>query len=80
MTRSRAGNIVVFTYIVDGHYYGGSLTTYDPYEVGASITVKYDPDDPEKNDLVSRQNARNWVGAAILVLLAIWIIASKLFR
>jgi hypothetical protein len=78
MARSRAGNVVVFTYEVDGHFYGGSLTTYDPYEEGASIIVRHDPDDPERNDLIRRQTTKNWVAAGILVLLAIWFIVLKL--
>ena len=59
----------VFTYIVDGHYYGGTYTPWAHVPVkGETITVRYDPDDPNKNDLVARSVMRNWIIGALVAL------------
>jgi hypothetical protein len=58
---------VVFTYKVDGHWYGGTfISNFDPY--GQTLTVRYDPKDPATNDLVKKDNRRRWLTCAAFVL------------
>lgn len=68
---------VVFTYKVDGEWYGGTFTTSDSYsEVrkGDTIPVRYDPNKPDRNDLVERETIRRWViGAVLASAAAVWL-------
>jgi len=60
---------VVFTYKVDGHWYGGTfLSNFDPYVEGQTLTVRYDPKDPATNDLVKKDNRRRFLTVAGFVL------------
>jgi len=64
---------VVFTYKVDGSWYGGTFTTYDALRKGDLIPVRYDPRNPEDNDLVEKEKRRKlmWTAVALAVGLAI---------
>jgi len=54
-TRPATDCLVTFTYEVDGHFYGGEFHTSETYVEGQTITVGYDPANPEKNDLVKSE-------------------------
>jgi Protein of unknown function (DUF3592) len=71
--RSAVWYSVVFTYKVEGSWYGGTFSTDEAYRKGDLIAVQYDPANPEHNDLVDREKRRNWTIA--LVLTAVGIIA-----
>jgi hypothetical protein len=76
--RNSKSYTVVFTYKVDGHFYGGTYTTWtDEPIVGDPIAVKYDPDDPERNDLVLKETIMHWVIGGVIVLVAIVIIVAQ---
>lgn len=68
---------VVFTYKVDGGWYGGTFNTRTPYAEGDILVVEYDPKDPESNKYVEREKRLRWVYIAffaVLGLLAIWLL------
>jgi Protein of unknown function (DUF3592) len=67
--------VVVFTYKADGHYYSGTLNnySYDAPLVGETLTLRYDPSNPDRNDLVEKNKRAKWIGAGIFVLgLLLW--------
>ncbi len=74
----RSRNIsVVFTYTVDGHFYGG---TFKPllktYSKGDPLLVKYDPDSPDKNNYVSLRMKFKWL---IPILIGMALAAIMIF-
>jgi hypothetical protein len=53
---------VVFIYLVGGHYYSGTYTPWINIPVkGEKIPLRYDPDDPETNDLVIKSTKTRWL-------------------
>lgn len=69
---------VVFMYKVDGGYYSGIFTTSEAYRKDDSISVLYDPNNPDRNNLVEQETIRHWiigavicVGAVLFVLYAV---------
>ena len=56
---------VVFTYKVNDEWYGGTYTTYEAYSKGDSISLLYDPANPERNNLVEKEKIRHWIIAAV---------------
>ncbi|HEY5331014.1 MAG TPA: DUF3592 domain-containing protein [Acidobacteriaceae bacterium] len=67
--------IVVFTYEVDGHWCGGTFTTFEEYRKGDSVAVRYDPKNPDYNDLTQEESRTNWIVAAMVTavaLLSLW--------
>ncbi len=69
---------VVFTYKVDGHYYGGTFTSYsETYREGDWISVKYDPSNPERNDLVLKETIKHWIIGAVVVAVVIGFIVAQ---
>ena len=70
---------VVFTYTVDGHWYGGMfLSNFDPYVVGQTLTVRYDPTNPASNDLVKKDFRRRWLTIAAFVAAGLIILLLRL--
>ena len=69
--RSSKWYTVVFTYKVNGHWYGGTFTSFQEHREGDWLAVKYDPDNPDRNYLVERKTKARWLAVAVLVLLAI---------
>jgi hypothetical protein len=66
---------VVFTYTVDDHFYGGTFTTGDTYRKGDSITVQYDPMNPERNDWVVKETRQHWIfGIGVAVAVVIFVL------
>jgi hypothetical protein len=61
---------ITFTYQVDGHYYGGEFTVGSAanYKEGGSIEVKYNPENPEQNNLDGRGESALWMNRAITVV------------
>lgn len=73
-TRSTVWYSVVFTYKVDGSWYGGTFWSADAYQKGDSIDVRYNPADPERNDLVDSETRRKWIQAlVVLAVVAFWL-------
>ena len=69
--------IVVFTYKADSNYYSGTLTNYSYYppQVGETLLVRYDPTNPEHNDLVEKNSRAKWIGAGIFLLgVFLWLL------
>ena len=67
--RSRDGteySVVGFSYKVYGEWYGGTFTTGDSYRKDDTITVLYDPRNPDRNNLVQREEILHWVIGALL--------------
>jgi hypothetical protein len=75
---SRGGTIyeVIFTYEVDGHWCGGTYSSYEAYRKGDTIAVRYDPRDPDRNDLSEKQEHQRWIFIAIAVVV---VVAGILF-
>jgi hypothetical protein len=73
--QGRGGPIyeIAFNYKVGEHWYGGSYTTNEAYAAGDSIAVRYDPKDPNRNDLSAKETRARWilVGVAIAVVLLV---------
>ena len=67
---------VVFTFKVDGGYYGGTFTVWKEPCVGDNISLWYDPADPDRNNLVQREKLMNWVYAVFFLAFCIWFIYS----
>jgi hypothetical protein len=68
---------VGFSYKVDGHFYGGTITTGEEYREGDSVPVKYDPNDPERNDLMEKETRGRWIlwaviGVAVVMVLLVF--------
>ena len=78
--QTRGGPIyeVAFNYKVGDHWYGGSYTTYEAYGEGDTIAVRYDPKDPDRNDLTTKETRGRRIAIAILVG-AILLIAVVVF-
>ena len=74
-TRGGPSYEVVFTYEVDGHWCGGTITTSEAYRVGDSIAVRYDPADPDRNDLTVKATHARWIAIGIVAVVVIGIIA-----
>jgi Protein of unknown function (DUF3592) len=73
-TRTGTQYSVVFTYKVDNEWYSGTFTTGEEYRKDDTITVLYDPKQPDRNNLVEKETVRRWIigsiiGAAALLLL-----------
>jgi hypothetical protein len=65
---------VVFTYKVDGGWFGGTFTTTKAYRKGDTLPVFYDPKNPDRNNLVRRAGMIRWISIAACVLLVIMAI------
>jgi len=73
--RGRTIYSVGFSYKVDEHFYGGTFTTGDEYREGDSVAVKYDPKDPDRNDLVEKETRARWIlWAVIAVVVVVWFL------
>jgi len=70
---SKAGTrySVVFTYKVDGSWYGGTFTTNTPYSKGDTLAVQYDPSDPERNKYVRDEKRMRLAFAAFAIMVTI---------
>ncbi len=72
---------VVFTYKVGDSYFGGTFTPFWGEHVsGTKIRVWYDPEHPERNNLVQRQKLLNWIYLALFVLFGLFFLYSLLRR
>jgi hypothetical protein len=78
MVDGRYGPIytVSFNYKVGEHWCGGFFTGNEEYKVGDSIGVRYDPNDPDRNDLSLKDQRTKWivlglVGGVILIFVLI---------
>lgn len=78
--QGRGGSLytVTFSYTVDGHYYGGEFvgSSGGHYKEGGSVSLKYNPANPDENDLSERGQSTLWlswtikiVGTAVLLYL-----------
>jgi hypothetical protein len=57
---------VVFMYKVDGGYYAGTFTTSEAYRKDDSISVLYDPSNPDRNNLAEQETIRHWIIGAVV--------------
>jgi hypothetical protein len=68
---------VVFTYEVNGHICGGTFSSgCGAYKVGDSLAVKYDPADPDKNDLAvnaARTKWMTWIVVAVVIAILVFL-------
>ncbi len=69
---------VSFNYKVGEHWCGGVFTGNAAYKVGDTVYLRYDPDDPDTNDLVTKENRKQlltwiFVGALVLFFLVVFI-------
>jgi hypothetical protein len=67
---------ITFTYQVDGHYFGGEFkaATGHGYSEGDSITVGYNPSNPEQNDLDNKGAWMWWYHVASCIAIAAAVI------
>jgi Protein of unknown function (DUF3592) len=75
---------VSFNYKVGEHWYGGYFSGQSEYAAGDSIVVRYNPANPDENDLVDGQKRSNLIRWILLGLLLAWVsalaISSALHR
>ena len=65
---------VSFNHEVDGHWCGGSFTTTDEYREGDSVAVRYDPKNPDYNDLMQKESRQRWIiGGVVVVAVLVWL-------
>jgi hypothetical protein len=64
--------MISFNYEVNGRRYLSEFESPDPWEIGSKFCIQYDPDEPERNTMCDRKQAR-WVyiAMAIVAVLAI---------
>jgi hypothetical protein len=66
---------VSYNYKVGEHWYGGYFTGYSAYRKGDSISVRYDPADPDSNEYtVAASRSKLWGAITIAVLIALFIL------
>lgn len=73
---TRGGPIytVVFTYKVEGSWCGGTFTTRDEYRKGDSVVVRYDPKNPDYNDLTQKDTRERWIiGGVVVAAVLLWL-------
>jgi hypothetical protein len=72
-SHSKGGNIyeVVFTYTVDGSYFGGTFTTMAYHREGETLPVRYNPSNPEENNFTKREAILRWVYVVFFVLMGL---------
>ena len=63
--RGRASYTVEFTYKVDDRLYQRGVNTFDAYRQGDSMVLRYNPLDPERNDLEERERRKKRIGISI---------------
>jgi hypothetical protein len=69
--------MILFRYEVAGRRYTGEFESPDPWEVGQTFCIQYDPDEPERNTMCDRKQDR-WV-YYILAVVAVLAIAAYLW-
>ncbi len=71
----------VFTYEVNGHVYGGTYTMklwQNMPVVGSPISLKYDPKDPNRNDLVVSETRWNWFIGLLVALSVLGVLLEAI--
>ena len=69
---------VVFTFQLDGAYYGGTFTAWKEPSVGDRISVWYDPANPDRNNLVQRVKLLKWAYAFLFLAFGLWFLYSAM--
>jgi hypothetical protein len=73
--------VVLFAYIAGEHVYAGTFTPFvKTFAVGDKIEVRYDPDDPNRNDVVESHKNKGWLRLAITVLVTVGVLAILLVQ
>ena len=76
--RNSSWYTVVFTYTVDNHYYGGTYTSWtEEPVVGDAIAVRYDPGNPDRNDLATKETIKHWVIGGLVALIVVGIVVAQ---
>lgn len=70
-TRGRLQLTVAFTYRVGDELHEGEFYTFDTIHEGGSLAVRYDPSNPKRNDLNTRQRRINRIAFAVAVPIAV---------
>ena len=73
-TRGGPVYTVLFNYEVDGHWCSGSFTTNEEYRVGDSVAVRYDPKNPDSNDLDQQESRAGLVVLGVLFIVAVAVL------
>ncbi len=73
---------ITFSYKVDGQYYSGEFTVASAlnYKEGGTIEVKYNPVNPEQNDLDGRGESAVWINRAVTVVGVAFLLYIVAFR
>jgi hypothetical protein len=71
---------VVFTYKVNGEWYGGTFTSSLEYDKEDTVSVTYDPANPEHNNLVDQEKRRHWLLAALILIPVLVLLFAVLLR
>jgi hypothetical protein len=69
--------LVVFSHMVDGHQYSGEFTSSREWQEGSNFSLRFDPENPERNDRTDPASGplatiAAWVVGIILCALYIW--------
>ncbi len=63
------------------HWYGGIFSGSEEYKVGDTVYLRYDPNDPDTNDLVTKERRKQllvWVIAGALIVWGLTVFISSL--
>jgi hypothetical protein len=77
-TRNGPYYSVVFTYKVDGGYYSGTFSTFEEYHENDAIYLRFDPANPERNDLVERERIKHWILFAVILVAALSVLFAAM--
>ena len=73
-------NAVIISYQVDGEQYSSEICTSRFYVKGQEFGLKYDPKNPERNELSLRSQLVKKICIALLLLLVVLVAYYQRFR
>lgn len=82
-TRGRRQLTIAFTYRVGDELHESEFYTFDTIHEGDSLAVRYDPSNPKRNDLNTRQTRINRIAFAVavpIVVAALWLLWVSILR
>ena len=61
--------LIIFNYEVDGHWFSGEFLNGSPLVEGSHFPLRYDPDNPERNEKTEESRQVRWITVVACVVL-----------